>query len=459
MERLSRSEERMAAELISLAARCADDFGVEERFARRLAIDSGNGKRVVTALFGISPEMWRGIFLGGTGVGGIAGLAKLAPATLATLLASIGVGGERLYDWAKRKTGIDPHAGLPSFINDENMADPIWDEPHGSKHIKDIPEYADVPAAKLMPEYDQAREVEEGALRDAVRFPSEYSTSGDSSRTLRERYLRPRNVSPESLTPGGRAYSPLDEVSAKRMPRSASGRPKFRRMAQLFTTPFGDDLINAPESPFLGFAAPGDQETLTSVFADRPGVISPINQTSPRVLSPEEGARYSPREAPKWGAGGTPKKQALLKLEALSNPQYSRPVITAGLEAMYYQVLLQMNGKFISPRTAGIYFEKISNTMLDAGVAPEIVEQIKAAAIERLRSGSGGYGTRGGEGYSDVPYGGEYLEDPFESGRGARIRDIEDTRTRMEEIARNSGMGGAAVQQNPMARGLDMMNA
>jgi hypothetical protein len=349
---------------------------------------------------------------------------------------------------------------LPSFINDENMADPIWDEPHGSKHIKDIPSWAsDVPAAKLMPEYDQAREVEEGALRDAVRFPSEYSTSGDSSRTLRERYLRPRNVSPESLTPGGRAYSPLDEVSAKRMPRSASGRPKFRRMAQLFTTPFGDDLINAPESPFLGFAAPGDQETLTSVFADRPGVISPINQTSPRVLSPEEGARYSPREAPKWGAGGTPKKQALLKLEALSNPQYSRPVITAGLEAMYYQVLLQMNGKFISPRTAGIYFEKISNTMLDAGVAPEIVEQIKAAAIERLRSGSGGYGTRGGEGYSDVPYGGEYLEDPFESGRGARIRDIEDTRTRMEEIARNSGMGGAAVQQNPMARGLDMMNA
>jgi hypothetical protein len=456
MERLSRSEERMAAELISLAARCADDFGVEERFARRLAIDSGNGKRVVTALFGISPEMWRGIFLGGTGVGGIAGLAKLAPATLATLLASIGVGGERLYDWAKRKTGIDPHAGLPSFINDENMADPIWDEPHGSKHIKDIPEYANVPAGKLMEEYDQSREVEENALRDAVRLPTEYSTSGDSSRTLRERYMRPRNVSPESMVPSGAAYSPLDEVSV-RMPRSSSGRPKFRRMAQLFESERFDNLINAPDSPFLANAIATSPEHASAMFADRPGIYTPVSQSSPRFL-PQGGDGYSPRNGPiKWEAGGTPYETAINKMRAFSSPEYSIPAMTAGAEAIYNSVLLKAKGGVIDPRTARAVIDRFPQELIAAGVPEEVVQHIHSEALARLSSGAGGYDPSKTARYEDMPYGGDFLEDPFSSGRGALVEKIEGSRGRLQDIGK--GMGGAAVQQNPMSRGLEMMNA
>ena len=457
----------MARELIDLARSVAEDFGVEDKFLKRIGSEVGYRKMVVTA--GIPPSLiprLHDLLLLGAGQGraAIGGLVKLAPAALIAALAAVGIGGERALDWVRRKTGIDPHAGEPWMVSKDIIDDPIWDEPHGSKHIKDIPAYADVPAGKLMPEFDQAREVEEGALRDAVRFPSEYSTSGDSSRTLRERYLRPRNVSPESMVPSGAAYSPLDEVSV-RMPRSSSGRPKFRRMAQLFESEnLQDGLINAPmDNPYLDFAVPKSPEAALAVFGDRPGIYTPINQTSPRILSPEEGARYSPQGgAVKWTlpeGGATPVKAALLKIQALSDPRYSRPALTAGLESMYYQVLLQKNGGMISDRTAAVYFEKISNTMLDAGVAPEMVEQIKNDALARLRSGGGGYGPRGGEGYSDLPYGGEYLEDPFGSGRGAKFQDIEGLRTRMEEIARNSGMGGAAVQQNPMARGLDMMNA
>jgi len=460
MERISRSEKRMIGELIELSRSVADDFGVEERFSRRLAIDSGNGRRVITSAV-ISPDFLKYLLgsLGGQALP-IGNLLKLAPAALLAALVGVGVGGERLTNWVKRKTGIDPQAGLPWMVNENNMKDPVWDEAHGSRHIKDIPSYAEIPSAKLMPEYDEARNLEEDSLRDAVGFPDEYETSGGSGQELRRRYMRPRDLGSDPFVPGGAAYSPMDEVSAERMPRSSSGGHKFKKVAQLFTTPFGEHIVNAPEkSPFLGFIAPGDQETLTSVFADRPGTITPINQISPRVLSPEEGARYAPQGGlPMWGAGGTPKEAALLRLQALSDPRYSVPAMTAGLEAQYYQVLTQLRGGQISPQTAGYLLDRLSGVMIDSGVDPMMVDRIREDAISRLMFGGGGYGERGGEGWVDAPYGEERIEGPFDSGRETLFRNIEDTRGRMEDIAERSGMGGAAVQQNPMVSGIEMMN-
>ena len=446
----------MAKELLEQARSAAEDLGFEDDFLRSLFSGVRDDRRVVTAQ--LQPILQQILTYLGTGAGlsSIGALVAMAPATLYTLARGTGVAAERAKDYLLRTTGIDKQAGLPWMIgpDGERIKDPSWDEPSGTKRIKEIPEYAMIPNSSLTPEYDEARNIEEDALRDAVKLPDDFGTSGLSSRDLRERYMRERHMDPSSMVHEGPAYDPLDEINAKRINRAAGSRRKFVKAQKLSSGEMGH-LVNAPDHQFLSFALPPDLETAASVFAGTP-IYTPITQSSPRYL-PFGGQGYSPEGgAAKWMPGGTPYETAMNKLEALSDPGYSAPAMTAGIEAMYNSVLMKAKGGVIDPMTARAAIDQIPHVFIAAGVPEEVVWEMHQRALDRLESGAGGYRPSAALRYRDIPEPPEgFVEDSFASGRGDIIEGIEGRRSRLEDIA-NMTMRN---RQNldPMMRGMSLM--
>ena len=455
MKKISLSETRMVKELLELSRATAEEFDVDDEFIDRLSRDE-SGKRVIKASI---PALLSGLggikgLLAGYAMGGIpiGELLTLAPSALYTLIGSGAVGARMLKDQILRGTGIDPDAGLPWMLNDEVMNDPSWREPKGSKHMKDVPEYAKIPNISLTPDYDMARERAENKLRDQVRFPSEYATSGDSAARLREKYMRPRNIK-SPLT-----SDPLNDITTRRIEERTAGskRGKFVK-SQLFQSRDMGNLINVPDSPFLGMAIPGSPEAAAAMFAGS-DIYNPVGLDSPRYL-PDGGQGFASPGAMRWQAGGTPLETALNKSKAFAAQEFANPRLRAGIEAAYNGVMMKLRGGVIDPRTASTVLARLKDSLVASGISEQVVDQIHQEAIANLMTGRGGFDRRRIGDPTGLPaYDEGYAEDIFDSGRKSLFEDIEGrSGDRMNEIAKSSPFSGGSLTGSQPGAGEDPM--